>query len=72
MRYYRVLNLEVLGPCIIRTRLPRRRVEVEWIWSGIVRDVGVGRLRLWRGKLPERGFGGVARWIREYKSNERT
>lgn len=81
-QYYSVIGQEYLGPAVLRSALSPQfddkrairtgMVEVEWVMSGIVKEVGECELRRWRGgaEAVERmrwcGSGGV--WVRNARS----
>ena len=72
-QYYSVIGHEYLGPAILRSALSPHfddkrairtgRVEIEHVWSGIVREVGECEIKRWRGTTDE-AFGGLSIWVK--------
>lgn len=66
-RYYTVIGQEMIGPCVLRCEMPLNAdatVEVEWPWSGIVRDVRWRDVKRWRGTV-EMWFGSGSIWAKK-------
>ena len=72
-QYYSVICQEYLGPAVLRSDLSPQfddkrairtgRVEIEHVWSGVVREVGECEIKRWRGTLDE-AFGGLSIWVK--------
>ena len=68
-----MIGNEYIGPAVLHNELSSHfdykrairtgRVEIEHVWSGIVREVGECEIKRWRGTTDE-AFGGLSIWVK--------